>query len=180
MSIISTNGGHSAVINIFSKSLQHGFIVNILFPPEYHYCNQRYKVLFLNDGQDLEQLRMKETLSSLYLENKIEPIIVVAIHIVERMQEYGIATRPDYLERGSMASGYSKFVTNELIPFINYNFRTLTGTGNAAFAGFSLGALSALDIVWNHPYHFGKAGVFSGSLWWRKKDLYSGYKDSDR
>jgi len=33
-----------------------------------------------------------------------------------------------------------------------------------------LGGLCALDMVWNHPTEFTKAGVFSGSLWWRDKD----------
>ena len=39
-----------------------------------------------------------------------------------------------------------------------------------SFAGFSLGGLCALDIVWNHPAEFSKVGIFSGSLWWRDKD----------
>ncbi len=30
--------------------------------------------------------------------------------------------------------------------------------------------MSALDIVWNNAAEFSKAGVFSGSLWWRDKD----------
>jgi predicted alpha/beta superfamily hydrolase len=38
-----------------------------------------------------------------------------------------------------------------------------------SFAGFSLGGLSALDIVLNNSGEFSKAGVFSGSLWWRRK-----------
>ncbi|MEP7168838.1 MAG: alpha/beta hydrolase-fold protein [Bacteroidota bacterium] len=180
MSAINSSANSLAVINIFSKVLQHEFIVNVLFPPMYKYTTERFKVLYLNDGQDLQQLQLKETLDRLYAENKIEHIIIVAINTVERMLEYGIASRPDYLERGSMASGYSRFITSELMPFINYHYRTLTGADYTAFAGFSLGALSALDIVWNHPYQFGKAGVFSGSLWWRKKDLKDDYKDSDR
>jgi predicted alpha/beta superfamily hydrolase len=46
-----------------------------------------------------------------------------------------------------------------------------------SFAGFSLGALSALDIVWNHAGEFVRAGVFSGSLWWRRKAYEDGYDD---
>ena len=38
-----------------------------------------------------------------------------------------------------------------------------------SFAGFSLGGLSAMDIVWNHPNEFSKVGIFSGSFWWRDK-----------
>jgi predicted alpha/beta superfamily hydrolase len=46
-----------------------------------------------------------------------------------------------------------------------------------SFAGFSLGGLSALDIVWNHAGEFVRAGVFSGSLWWRRKAYEDGYDD---
>lgn len=35
----------------------------------------------------------------------------------------------------------------------------------------------ALDLVWNHPEEFSKAGVFSGSLWWRQKAYDAGYTD---
>ena len=44
-------------------------------------------------------------------------------------------------------------------------------------AGFSLGGLSAIDIAVNHPENFSKVGVFSGSLWWRKKAYEDGYDD---
>ena len=49
-----------------------------------------------------------------------------------------------------------------------------------AYAGFSLGGLSALDIAWNNADLFNKAGVFSGSFWWRSKELGKGYTDADR
>ena len=52
---------------------------------------------------------------------------------------------------------------------------------NKSFAGFSLGGLSAIDIVWNHPTEFLNVGVFSGSLWWRTKALDEGYvEETDR
>jgi enterochelin esterase family protein len=40
-----------------------------------------------------------------------------------------------------------------------------------------LGGLTALEMTWLHPDIFGIAGVFSGSLWWRKKDIGPGYLD---
>ncbi|GAC1486213.1 MAG: hypothetical protein NVS1B13_13530 [Flavisolibacter sp.] len=46
-----------------------------------------------------------------------------------------------------------------------------------AMAGFSLGGLSALDIVWRHWNNFSLVGVFSGSFWWRTKDLNDDYND---
>ncbi len=49
-----------------------------------------------------------------------------------------------------------------------------------AFAGFSLGGLTALDIAWNHPDEFSKVGVFSGSLWWRDVDQSDEEYDDDQ
>jgi len=64
---------------------------------------------------------------------------------------------------------YKRFIFEELLPHIYGQF-ALQSIREKAFAGFSLGALSALDLVWNHPDVFKKVGVFSGSLWWRIKD----------
>ena len=52
-------------------------------------------------------------------------------------------------------------------------------TGKTGFAGFSLGGLSAMDIVWNHSGLFNRAGIFSGSFWWRSLDqLDPAYDDN--
>jgi enterochelin esterase-like enzyme len=34
-----------------------------------------------------------------------------------------------------------------------------------------------MDIVWNNANQFSKVGVFSGSLWWRRKAYDEGYDD---
>ncbi|MBL7816143.1 MAG: esterase family protein, partial [Saprospiraceae bacterium] len=75
----------------------------------------------------------------------------------------------DYKNRGNKALSYTNFVLFELMPYIHESFRCLKNATDTAFAGFSLGALSALDIAWANPSVFGKVGVFSGSLWWRER-----------
>ncbi len=67
----------------------------------------------------------------------------------------------------------------ELIPYISEACR-VSSFREKAFAGFSLGGLSALDIVWNHPAEFNKAGVFSGSFWWRSLDQNEEGYDDDK
>ena len=64
--------------------------------------------------------------------------------------------------------------------FLYQNFSVSRQAKDHAFAGFSLGGLSALDIVWNHPDLFGSVGVFSGSLWWRSTDFDPKNPDADR
>ena len=65
---------------------------------------------------------------------------------------------------------------NKLLPFIRKTYN-VPNFKDKSFAGFSLGGLSALDIVWNNATEFNKVGVFSGSLWWRRKGYDEGYDD---
>lgn len=134
----------------------------------------------VNDGQDLSQMELESNMSTLYDKWKIEPVIVVGIKAgEERLLEYGVAHRPDFKNRGSKADLYTQFVLEELLPYIEKQMDTVIN-GKKAFAGFSLGGLAAFDIVWNHSDIFDVAGVFSGSFWWRKKDLSDGYTEDDR
>ncbi|MFT5735912.1 MAG: putative alpha/beta superfamily hydrolase [Maribacter sp.] len=58
--------------------------------------------------------------------------------------------------------------------FQNLNY--LRQQKDEVFFGMSLEGLSAFDIMYNHPNHFNKVGVFSGSFWWRKKAYIKGDK----
>jgi len=141
--------------------------------------NEATPLLLINDGQDMEKLGLTEMLLGMYRSNSLQPILCVAIHAgFDRKMEYGTASQPDYLGRGARAAHYRDFVITELLPHLQQHFR-VKHFQEMAFAGFSLGGLSALDIVWHHPHLFSKAGVFSGSLWWRKKAYEDGY-DNDR
>ena len=120
---------------------------------------------------------MKFVLDSLYKQQAIRSFVLVAIHAGDRIQEYGVATQADYMGRGSKAGLYTNFVLMELLPFVQKKYRISTNPAGAVFAGFSLGGLSAFDIVFHHPERFSKAGVFSGSFWWRSKSTEAGYRD---
>ena len=162
-----------------SELLQREVTCTILMPEDNSLAGP-LNLLLLNDGQEADNLKLKETLEELYSHNRLKPVVVVAIHANEdRLQEYGVAANPDFKKRGAKADIYTAFIKTELMPYIN----TLIGAcgfETTAFAGFSLGGLSALDIAWNNAQMFDKTGVFSGSLWWRSKDLGRGYTDADR
>ena len=110
------------------------------------------------------KLHLTKILEHLYANNLVEPMLCVGLHTgEERKMEYGIAGEQDYKGRGARAALYTSFILDELIPFIKNKYN-VPAFKEKAFAGFSLGGLSALNIVWNHPGEFSKAGVFSGSL----------------
>lgn len=165
---------------IQSALLKRAVIVDIYLPLSIQHPGDM-NLLLMNDGQDLLKMPFDSLLSNLIANDSIEPLLCVGIHCGEdRQQEYGMANFPDYLGRGAKAGIYTRFVLEELIPFIKQTYR-IPFFRSQSFAGFSLGGLMALDIVWNHPDIFTKAGVFSGSLWWRRKSYDDGYTDeSDR
>lgn len=135
-------------------------------------------LLLLNDGQDLPGMNFSQLLEPFANGDRYRPLIVAGIHCgPDRINEYGLSSQPDYKGRGAKAASYERFILSELLPKLN---GTVPGKAftETAFAGFSLGALSALGICWNHPEIFSRAGVFSGSLWWRS--LSQDDKDYDQ
>jgi enterochelin esterase-like enzyme len=166
--------------SFFSDSLKNTINLDVYLPPSFGENTHQRPFLMLNDAQDMQAVHLENTLSSLYKHLKIKSIIVIAIYPNDRMQEYGTAAMPDYANRGSEAGNYSKFIVEELIPFLEKHYRIDIKSPYNAFAGFSLGGLSALDIVWNHSNIFKKVGVFSGALWWRSKPFKEEAPDDDR
>ncbi len=154
---------------ISSLFLEREVKVDFYFPPQTT-DPSNLSLLLINDGQDLVTMKFEDILDELYEAGSINNLFCVGIHCSkDRKNEYGTVKFLDYKGRGAKAGLYNRFVLEELIPFIRsalfiYSFK------EKCFAGFSLGGLCALDIVWNHPLEFNRVGVFSGSLWWRDKD----------
>ncbi|MFN4284627.1 MAG: alpha/beta hydrolase [Lacibacter sp.] len=159
-----------------SEYLNRTVIMDMYLPADVKHP-EKMSLLLINDGQDLPKMPFGEILSDLYYYSEIEPLFCVGIHCgTDRKNEYGIARQADYMGRGAKAGAYTQFVLDELLPFVHAKYH-VPHFKEKAFAGFSLGGLMALDIVWNHPHQFTKAGVFSGSLWWRQKAYEDGYTD---
>lgn len=161
---------------IDSKYLGRKVLVDFYLPGELD-AGESPSLLIINDGQDLPKFHFDNLLSHLYSHKLIKPLLCVGIHCgVERRMEYGTASILDYKGRGAKAGLHQHFVFDELLPYISKNY--FSNFSEKAYAGFSLGGLSAIDTVWNYPQEFSKAGVFSGSLWWRLKDLHDGYDET--
>ena len=155
--------------------------LDVYLPPGYT-KDGCYPLLLMNDGQDLPRMGMEQLLVDWYgASNNRLPFLMAGIYAgPDRMREYGVAAQPDYMGRGDLAGVYSLFVLNELIPFLRSRYSITGEVTQVWMAGFSLGALSALDLVWSHPGTFGGAGVFSGALWWRSKAFSAVEPDANR
>jgi enterochelin esterase-like enzyme len=157
------------VQTVYSEHLEQERTIYVYLPPASGANRETcYPTLYLNDGQDREALRLRETLARLYARRAVRPFLVIAIATGEnRLQEYGTAVSPNAQGLGGLAGAYGRFVIEELLPHIEASFPVQTTTQSRTILGISLGGLSAFDIVWNYPDHFLTVGVFSGSFWWR-------------
>lgn len=136
---------------------------------------RRYPVLYLNDGQDAAAVDLQPTLARLQRARLIEPVIVVAIHMLpDRMGTYGLSDRPAgqslaaetrHGTVGARAHEYSEWVAKALVPYADAHYRTVDAPRSRAVLGWSLGALNAFNLGWQYPELFGRVGAFSPSLW---------------
>jgi predicted alpha/beta superfamily hydrolase len=164
--------------NIIESNFLHRRVQTDVYAPVNISQFENTNLLLINDGQDLPKMPFEEMLDVLIAENIIEPLMCVGIHCgPDRKMEYGIAKQRDYKGRGAKAGLYTRFIFEELLPFLHKKY-SVQSFKEKSFAGFSLGALSALDIVWNYPGEFTKVGMFSGSFWWRSKSYKDGYNDA--
>ncbi len=155
--------------SLYSRHLQRQVtltVFNTPLPDE----KDEWNLLILNDGQDFAKFRAAEQADSLWDAGKIKPLIIVGVHAADREEEFGVAGKPDFAGRGRKAEDYDEFINNELLPFIRKQ-ASVRKFQSLGIAGASLGGLSAMDIAWNHADKFSVMGAFSGSFWWRDKDL---------
>jgi predicted alpha/beta superfamily hydrolase len=141
---------------------------------------KRYPVLYMQDGQNL----FDDTTSYAgewgideYMDHLTEgQCIVVGIDHGgdKRMTEYN----PYDNKKFGKGEGkkYVDFLVKTLKPYIDKNFRTLPEMQNTGIAGSSMGGLISLYAVLQYPGIFGKAGIFSPSLWITDNKIFTDIK----
>jgi enterochelin esterase-like enzyme len=159
-----------------SHFLKRYMIIDVYLPKSIEPASS-LSLLVLNDGQNLDEMPFAPLLNGLLESGQLAPLLCVGVHCnKDRIDEYGTAEVQDFAGRGKKAKAYQQFLTEELLPFL-YTEYAIDSFQQKTIAGFSMGGLSAIDTLWNYPDVFDVAGVFSGSLWWRSKDLNENYKD---
>ncbi len=162
--------------NFHSNFLDQSRDVLVYLPPDYEDAARRFPVLYLNDGQNLfdattafngVEWGVDETAQRLILSGRIEPLIIVGIYNTgaDRIDEY-TPTVDSRQKRGGKANLYGRFLTEELKPFIDHRYRTLTGPEFTGLGGSSLGGLLTLYLGLKYPNVFSRLMAMSPSVWW--------------
>ena len=125
---------------------------------------KRYPVLYLQHG-------MGEGETSWTLQGKMQHIMDNAIAKGEAVPMIVVMESGDIkapMGRGQSMGDYGAsfypVLLNDLIPYIDANFRTKTDRDNRAMAGLSWGGHQTFDIVFNNMDKFAWLGTFSGAI----------------
>ena len=174
-----------------SNILNNNRDVIVYLPPVYEaHKEKRYSVLYLHDGQNLfdgatsfipgQEWRVDETAQSLIAAGKVEPLIIVGIYNTgkDRVDEYTPAPDAKY-KIGGKADLYGRMLVEELKPFIDANYRTLSDARHTGLGGSSLGGLVSLYLGLKYPDVFGLLAVVSPSVWWANNYIVK-YVEAER
>lgn len=139
-------------------------------PPGYLAGPERYPVLYLMHGGGgdeeawIDMGRAPQILDNLIAQGKIVPMIVV---IANGNPGQAISQNHIPVKFGGGFGGDDHFpesMVQDIIPFVDKNFRTKTDRDNRAIAGLSHGGMQVLLAALNHIDKFAWVGVFSGGL----------------
>ncbi|UQA62882.1 alpha/beta hydrolase [Polyangium aurulentum] len=146
--------------------------VHVFLPRDYESSTAHYPVVYMNDGNTTfwpggagnKTWDVAGRLEELYAETAIEPMIVVAIHPVNREAEY---THADWYAGHACCAveGYAGYVADHVKGWIDQHYRTKPEAQSTAIVGSSHGGLAAFYVANRRPDKFGKAGCMSSSFW---------------
>ena len=171
----------------FSKSTNAVRRCFVYTPPGYdEKTNTRYPVLYLQHGMGENETGWGNQghtdliMDNLIAEGKTKPFIIVMDNssitfpagarpgmAPRRPADSTSAADTSRARRGgfgnfNFAEQFEKILINEIIPYIDANYRTLTDQPNRAMAGLSMGGMQTRLITLAHLDLFSHIGIFSG------------------
>lgn len=162
------------------KDVPHGNVQQILFPskstgtsrrafvytpPDYGKDkSKRYPVLYLQHGWGEDETAWSNQghanliMDNLIAEGKTKPFIIVMTYGMTNEIKFGGM-------RNFKIDPFQTVLTDELIPFVDANFRTVADKAHRAMAGLSMGGMETHTITLNKPDFFDYYALLSGGVY---------------
>jgi enterochelin esterase family protein len=143
-----------------SKTTKQTRRVHVYTPPNYERTTSRLPVLYLLHGGDGEDSvwtafgRAHAILDNLIADKIISPMIVVMPNGYAYGWDSGVAA-------DKQQADFQKDLIDDLIPFVQANYRASSDRKDRALAGLSRGGGQTLSIGLRHLNLFSRLGVFS-------------------
>lgn len=162
------------------KNVPHGKVEQILFPststntsrrafvytpPGYsENPNKKYPVLYLQHGWGEDETAWSNQghanliMDNLIADGKIEPFIIVMTYGMTNEIKFGGLRNFDI-------TPFQTVMVEELIPYVDQNFRTIADGAHRGMAGLSMGGMETKMITLNKPDVFSYYGLLSGGTY---------------
>jgi enterochelin esterase-like enzyme len=157
--------GHLHEVLFPSKSTNTSRRAFIYTPPGYEKeTSKRYPVMYLQHGYCENEYswptqgRANLIIDTRIAEGKAKPFIIVMTYGMTNEIAFGGLRNFDI-------KPFQTVLVDELIPYVDANFRTLANQENRAMAGLSMGSMETKTITMNRPEVFSYIGLFSGALY---------------
>jgi len=151
--------------------------ISVYLPPGYDNDKSRkYPVLYMQDGQNIfdeatsffagKEGHWDEVSEKLIAQHAIEPLIIVGVSSsgLARVNEF---TPPAAGPRqGGQADRYGRMLVEEIKPFIDSHYRTMTQRSQTSLGGVSLGGLATLYLGLKYKEVFGQLAITSPAAFW--------------
>lgn len=164
----------------YSKTSKSVRRVYIYTPPGYEKGDAKYPVLYLQHGMGENETgwgnqgRTNLIMDNLIAEGKIVPFIIVMENSSIDLSKFPRGPRPGQGAPGPGAGGppaginfagqFERVLLDDLIPFVESNFRVIADQAHRAMAGLSMGGMQTHSIVVANPNEFSYVGMFSSGI----------------
>lgn len=129
--------------------------LKVYLPPGYASGRQRYPVIYMLHGLNWSNERMfapdstiQSTFDAAIAKGVIPPFIAVA-------PDYTAAGPGTFFVNSSTSGRFEDFTLDEVVPFVDANYRTLPRSQSRAIIGEHMGAYGAMRYAFRHPDVFG-------------------------
>jgi enterochelin esterase-like enzyme len=174
------NVPHGAVASVYyySTALDRTRRMHVYTPPGYEANQQKYPVFYLLHGSgDCDDSWTSEGRANFILDNLIamkmvKPLMVVlpAGHTTTAAGA-GVGRSPAAPAGGAAAAPqaprrdeFAEDFVNDVMPYVEKNYRVLTDRGSRAIAGLSMGGGQTLNVGFAHLDQFAYLGVYSSGV----------------
>ena len=133
----------------------------------------KYPVLYLLHGAGGDEEawssmgRTAQILDNLIEKGLAEPMIVVMPNgngNQQAAQTYGLPNAQMDWRDPSTRNNYVKSLCEEIVPFIEKNYRVVAKKSHRAIAGLSMGGIQTLEVIFQNPDKFGYVWCLSGGF----------------
>ena len=153
----------------------------IYLPPGYETSDKGYPVVYLLPGlgaterwwacgefspffsllgiavQNLPEAGFASIIDGLIADDKMQPMIIV-------MPDISTAYGGSFCVNSALNGNHEDYIVNDIVPYIDANYRTLPSRNSRGIAGHCMGGYAAMYLTMRHPDVFGAAASHSGTL----------------